>query len=203
MTLEPAILARGPQILIVRRDDWHAFYEKGKQEIERVAGTLLPALEHVGSTAVPGLAGKPVIDVLSGAQTLADGALIAEKLRAIGYAQIPFRPSTQATSPDRLFFLKRSSGTQEGVELSRPGFNIHVVPIDRFWQDDQLLLRDFLRTRPDVAAEYARIKCEVVGRISAYAEYTLAKSEFVERALEAARGGVSIAPDRGQPRPDP
>ena len=189
--MEPRIIARGPQILIVERDDWRAFYDAEKQALERVAGPLLLAFEHVGSTAIPGLPGKPVIDILAGMKALEDGPALADRLRASGYVPIPFRPAapagTSSADAARLFFLKRPVEMPEGVDLSHPGFNIHVVPMDRFCQDDQILLRDHLRKHPELVAEYARLKCEIVGRMADYREYTPAKSRFIEDVLKSAR----------------
>lgn len=182
-------IARGPQLLIVEREDWHTLYEAERQELEKRLGAQFAALEHVGSTAIPGLAGKPVIDILAGAASLQDPA-IGERLGAMGYVQIPFRPATaggEATAGERLFFLKRTAETAEGADASHPGFNIHVVPMARFRREDQLLFRDHLRARPDLVADYARLKCELAGRIADYREYAPAKSAFIEQVLRAAR----------------
>jgi GrpB-like predicted nucleotidyltransferase (UPF0157 family) len=170
----------------VQRDDWHAFYEDERDRLAAKAGAHLLAFEHVGSTAVPGLAGKPVIDILAGAAALDDAAVIAEQLGALGYVQIPFRTPDGKPS-ERLFFLRRPLQTPEGVDPSNPGFNIHVVAIGRLEQDEQLLFRDALLGQPALVEEYARLKCEIVSRMTDYREYTPAKSAFVERVLAAAR----------------
>jgi len=186
------ILVRGPQLLIVRRDDWTAFYDAERDALARAAGPLLVAFAHVGRTAVPGLASKPVIDILAGARSLDDATALAGTLAALGYVQIPFRPAGAAgVAVERLFFLKRPLETAAGVDPDHPGCNVHVVAMDRFAQDEQILLRDHLRAHPEVAAEYGRLKCEIAGRIADYREYTPAKSAFVERVLVQARSAAS------------
>jgi GrpB-like predicted nucleotidyltransferase (UPF0157 family) len=184
------IVARGPQILIVQRDTWLPYYETERRELAQVAGDILLAFAHVGSTAVPGLPGKPVIDILAGVQNLERSATLAERLASRGYIQIPFQPAT-ANSADngntRLFFLKRPLQTDEGVDPDHPGCNIHVVAMDRFHQDEQLLLRDHLIKHAELAAEYGRLKSEIVSTIADYREYTPAKSAFIERMLAQAR----------------
>ena len=190
--METKTLARGPQIMIVQREDWHSFYELEKRQLALIAGQFLLAFEHVGSTAVPGLAGKPVIDILAGANALEMADAISERLGKLGYIQIPFRPATPKissikASAERLFFLKRPLGTSEGADTSRPGYNVHVVPIDKLHEDEQVLLRDYLRRRPELIAEYIKLKCEIVGRITDYEEYAPAKSAFIERVLASAR----------------
>lgn len=179
--MEPTIIARGPQILIVQCDEWERYYEDARRAIEAAAGDLLLAFEHVGSTAVPGLAGKPVLDILAGTASLDNGPAIAARLQPLGFMQIPFM------TPDRLFFLKRMIEVAEGVDLKHPGFNIHVVPMDRFHQDEQLVFRDYLRGHPELAAQYAQLKCDLAGRIKSYKEYMPAKAEFVQRILASAR----------------
>jgi GrpB-like predicted nucleotidyltransferase (UPF0157 family) len=187
--MEAKIVARGPQVILVQREDWRASYDAELQKLESAAGTCLLAFEHVGSTAIPGLASKPVIDILAAAATLNDPA-IAESMNKLGYIQIPFvPPSKDANSQDvqRLFFLKRGTDTPEGVAPSQPGYNVHVVPMARFRDDVQLVFRDHLRRHPDLVAEYAGLKCEIVGRIASYSEYMPAKTAFIERVLTAAR----------------
>lgn len=190
--METKTLARGPQIVIVQREDWHSSFDLEQRELALIAGQFLLAFEHVGSTAVPGLAGKPVIDILAGANALEKADAISERLGNLGYIRIPFRPSTPNTSPmkegaERLFFLKRPLETSEGADTSHPGYNVHVVPIDKLHGDEQVLLRDYLRSHPELVAEYIKLKCEIVGRITDYKEYAPAKSAFIERVLASAR----------------
>jgi GrpB-like predicted nucleotidyltransferase (UPF0157 family) len=185
-----SIVARGPQLLIVRRESWAPFYEAEQRELARVAGDLLLAFEHVGSTAVPGLPSKPVIDILAGARSLDDAGALAARLAALRYIQIPFRPAnSDAVSTDRLFFLKRPLDASAGVDPDHPGCNIHVVAMERFAADEQLLLRDYLRAHPDVAAAYGRLKCEIAERIADYREYMPAKAAFIAGVLAEARRG--------------
>lgn len=186
--MQPTILARGAQIMIVQRDGWGPYYEAEKRSLEKAAGELFLALEHVGSTAVAGLATKPVIDILAGARSLEDGVGVAAKLSGLGYVQLPFRPVAQTPeSTERLFFLRRGADTAEGVDVDRPGYNLHVVPIEWFYSDDQILFRDYLRAHSDVAEEYGRLKCAIVARISDYRDYLPGKHEFIQRVLAEAR----------------
>ena len=182
------IVASGPQVVIASREDWPSFFASERGQLEAVAGNLLLGLEHVGSTAVPGLVGKPVIDILASTRDLKDAPAIAAKLSGLGYVQIPFVPATQnAVASDRLFFLKRPLATSEGADPSHPGYNIHVVAADKFHQDEQLLFRNYLRNHPELVAEYGLLKCEIVGRIKDYREYMPAKSAFIEKVLASAR----------------
>jgi len=166
------VLARGPEVVIVEYDPrWPAMYEAEKGRIIAATGDLFLWFEHVGSTAVPGLAGKPVVDILGGVRALEDIESHLSTLAELGYIQIPFLPG-------RRFFLRR------GLPES---YNIHVIPAAGFRDEPQLLFRDYLRSHPAVAAEYARLKCEIVRRIETYQQYMPAKAAFIESVIARAR----------------
>src|SRR5580658_467698 len=87
------VIARGPEIVIVAYDPrWPQMYEAEKARIAATTGDLFVAFEHVGSSAVEGLAGKPVVDILAAVRRLEDVASHAQALVGLGYVQIPFLP---------------------------------------------------------------------------------------------------------------
>jgi GrpB-like predicted nucleotidyltransferase (UPF0157 family) len=166
------VLARGPEVVVVASDPrWPQMFEEKKARIVAATGALFVAFEHVGSSAVPNLPGKPVMDMLAAVANLDAVESHLTALAALGYVRIPFLPG-------RVFLLKRG-----GVQ----NYNIHIVPLDRFQSDDQLMFRDYLLAHPEVAAEYAALKIEIVQRISTYAEYSPAKAEFIQSVLGRAR----------------
>ncbi|HEY6418175.1 MAG TPA: GrpB family protein [Candidatus Binataceae bacterium] len=165
------VIARGPEIIIVEYDSrWPQMFEAEKARLMAATGDLFVELEHVGSSAVPGLAGKPVMDMLAAVRNLGAVEAHVPALANLGYVKIPFLAG-------RLFFLKRG-----GID----NYNIHIVPRESFQTDSQLLLRNYLRSHPEVAAEYARLKCEIVGRIEHYSQYSPAKSEFIQSMVDHA-----------------
>lgn len=169
------VIARGPEVVIVQYDPrWPDAYRAETSRITEATGDLFLKFEHVGSTAVAGLAGKPVVDILAGVRSLEDVAPHLPALAELGYPQIPFLPG-------RLFFLKR------GLPES---YNIHVIPAANFSNEPQLLFRDYLRAHPEIADEYARLKCEIVERIKVYQEYMPAKAKFIESILDRVREGI-------------
>ena len=166
------VLARGPEIVIVEYDPrWPAMYEAEKARIGAATGDLFLEFEHVGSTAVPGLPGKPVVDILGAVRALPEVEAHLGALAELGYVQLPFLPG-------RLFFLRR------GMPES---YNIHGIPIAGFRGEQQLIFRDYLRSHPEVAAEYGRLKCEIVTRIETYQQYMPAKAAFIQSVMERAR----------------
>jgi GrpB-like predicted nucleotidyltransferase (UPF0157 family) len=170
---------------MVEYNGWREYYEAEKRSIEKAVGDLFVAIEHVGSTSVVGLVAKPIIDILAATQSLENGADIAASLEPLGYRQKPFIP--HRVTPERLYSSKRGINTPERVDPEHPGYNIHVVPFDRFFADEQLLFHDYLRNHADVAAEYARLKRDIVSRIGDYREYIPAKDPFIQRILADAR----------------
>jgi len=132
------------------------------------------AVEHVGSTAVPGLAAKPVIDIVVGVRRLKDAAACAAPLAAIGYECVP---EYEAEIPDRRYFRKGPFGGRT--------HHLHMVEFGgAFWRR-HLAFRDWLRTHPEDAARYGALKRELAATHEADREaYTEAKNAFV-REVEA------------------
>ena len=129
-------------------------------------------LEHFGSTAVPNLPAKPVIDIILIHPRVAEWPQLVEPLRALGYVYWAENPRK-----DRMFFVKGMPpfGT-------RRTHHVHVrVPEDA---QRELLFRDLLRADPALARQYGRLKQALAERYSTDRDaYTDGKSEFVEAAL--------------------
>jgi GrpB-like predicted nucleotidyltransferase (UPF0157 family) len=144
---------------------------------------LIRRVEHFGSTAVPGLAAKPVVDVLVEVADLqATRDRIAPVLEAQGYDYF-WRPTHGDDGPPfYAWFIKRDPGT--GVRTH----HIHMVEAGFVEHWDRLLFRDYLVAHPKVALEYQRLKLHLASahphdRVA----YTKGKTEFVVRVTEEAR----------------
>jgi GrpB-like predicted nucleotidyltransferase (UPF0157 family) len=137
-----------------------------------VAGVRL-ALEHTGSTSVPGLGAKPIIDILAGLEHEDDRAAAISAIQRAGYVH-----RGEQEIPGRDFF-RRGDPRQYHVHLTRVG--------STFWRD-HLAFRDWLRTHPDVAAAYMALKMQLARQYPTDREaYIRGKTEFVESVLHAAR----------------
>jgi len=149
-------------------------------------------IEHIGSTSVPGLPAKPIIDILLGACSLPmiEGRIPA--LEAMGYT---YRPEFEVVLPRRRYFVKPAE----------PPRHVHLHAVERkgaFWRD-HLLFRDALRALPDLAAEYAALKIELAARHrDNRSAYTDAKAPFIRSVIERARthGAFGIEPLNGASR---
>ena len=162
---------------------WPAQFEAEKQHLlSCLPRDSVGRIEHFGSTAVPGLAAKPVVDMLVEVRSLEETkARIAPILEALGYDYF-WRPSFgDSTPPFYAWFIKRDSS-------GKRTHHIHMVEA-HFEHWDRLHFRDFLIAHPAVAAEYADLKRTLSKRHpDDRSAYTSGKSEFVVRVTEAARG---------------
>ena len=158
------------------------------QEAERVKAVLgeeqVTAIEHFGSTAVPGLAAKPIIDLLIGVRSLDEARGAVPALSELGYAFWYDNPDT-----DRLFFVK-------GLPPNGPRtHHLHIVePDSPLWE--RLLFRDYLRTHPEEAQRYSGLKRELSARFPTDREgYTQGKTDYIEQVTQKARHTIQSRPE--------
>ena len=130
-------------------------------------------IEHIGSTSVPGLCAKPVLDILVGAQSLAAVTCRTAKLEEAGYL---YRPEYEAEIPDRRYFVRPAA--------SQPRVHVHaVVQGGALWLT-HLAFRDALRSSPELSREYATLKRQLAAQYREdKAAYTEAKSPFIARVV--------------------
>jgi GrpB-like predicted nucleotidyltransferase (UPF0157 family) len=162
-------------IIIVDYDPcWPAMFEKERARLQSSIGDWMNAIEHIGSTSVPGLAAKPVIDILVGVRALgdADTHCIAPIVN-LGYEYVP---EFENVMPYRRFF--RRSAT-DGLRSHQ----IHLVEKDTDFWHRHLLFRDYLRTHPARAQEYAALKRHLAPQFTDVNDYADAKTDFI-RATE-------------------
>jgi GrpB-like predicted nucleotidyltransferase (UPF0157 family) len=166
------------RIVIVDYDpQWPELYEREKQRITGALGDLLVAIEHVGSTSVPGLAAKPRIDIMTGVRSEDYLDRTIGPMTALGFEYIS---KYEDEMPYRRLFSREPSGDQIAV-------NIHTVAVGSEFWERHLLFRDYLRTNPDVAEEYARLKRDLAPQFIATNDYAEAKTEFIQSIETRAR----------------
>lgn len=166
--------------IIVKEYDprWALAFEQEKAAVLAAAGQWLEAVEHVGSTAVPGLAAKPVIDLLVGIRSLSEAPRTIAALTPLGYEYIS---DLEFYYPERRY-LQRLSGGGEHTH------HIHMVQTDTAFWADHILFRDYLRAHPAEVREYAALKRQLAARFrQSREEYTDAKGPFIQAVLERAR----------------
>lgn len=166
-----------PVIIADYNSQWPVRYEEEKGRILGVIGDKVVAIEHIGSTAVPGLGAKPVIDIMVAVRRLADTEACIEPLQSIGFE---YRPPDEVGIPERRYFTKGIPGART--------HHIHMVELTSTFWERHLLFRDFLRAHPEVAQEYYRLKKELADKYGEDREgYTEAKTSFIESVTDRAR----------------
>lgn len=134
---------------------YHSFYiERAQAEILRIKSVLPKnTIEHIGSTSIPGVGGKGIIDlyILEDRKNLNETSEIIQKL---GYV---FRPS--GGIPGERLFHKRTEKYQDGHKQT---FHIHLTYKGNKDWESCIEFRNFLRQNPDLAEEYSHVKLEAV-----------------------------------------
>lgn len=145
-------------------------------QLKRIFAGENVSIEHVGSTAVPGLGAKPIIDLMLGVEDLAQAT---DRIEALENFDYHYDPILEKDIPDRRYFRK---------PLLQPRtHHLHVVKTGgEFWVS-QLKFRDYLRAHPGVAQQYYELKARVAEECNqSGADYTSAKAPFIRAVLEAA-----------------
>jgi GrpB-like predicted nucleotidyltransferase (UPF0157 family) len=171
------------EVVVVPYDPcWPGMFERERLHLKScLPAGLVRRVEHFGSTAVPGLAAKPIVDMLVEVASLDETReKIVPILEAQGYDYF-WRPTWgDDTPPFHAWFIKRDGNGNRT-------HHIHMVEA-HFEHWDRLLFRDYLIDHPDAAREYGRLKTALSeahqgDRIA----YTQAKSDFIRDVTERAK----------------
>jgi GrpB-like predicted nucleotidyltransferase (UPF0157 family) len=160
---------------------WPLAFEREAARLRAGLGALALRVDHHGSTAVPGLSAKPVIDIQVSVATLTPLSAFGATLEALGYVHVPHADDSFCP------FFHRPRG--------RPHtHHVHVVESGGPEERRTLAFRDYLRDHADVAGEYERLKKSLAARADAAdpasgERYAEAKTEFVERIVSVALAG--------------
>lgn len=162
------------------------FKDERRHLLDCMPRELIGRIEHFGSTAVPGLCAKPVIDMLIEVRSLDEASSrVVPVLEARGYDYFWRPTSGDDVPPWYAWFIKRDDAGRRTHHLHfvEPSFSSH-------W--DRLLFRDWLVAHPDVARAYAALKSSLARTASDRLAYAQAKGDFIERVTaEAKRACVS------------
>ena len=153
---------------------WKDEYEKEKTILKRILGSYALDIQHVGSTSIPGLSAKPIIDI----------AVAVENLDSL-YKLIPIL--TEAG-----YDVKNSIETK-GEILARKGtpecrtHYIHVELIDSVYWNNHIIFRDFLIKHPQYIKKYEEMKRDVSNQVKERKAYTAQKNAFIQEVLQLAK----------------
>jgi GrpB-like predicted nucleotidyltransferase (UPF0157 family) len=159
------------RVLVVPYDDaWPRLFEVEADRLRAVLGTNLRVLEHVGSTSVPGLVAKPVVDLAASVESFDE--LDVSAVEALGYRYVE---RFEEELPNRRYF-------------TRGDYHLHVYEQEHDEFMDYVRFRDYLRTHPEDAELYGSLKLRLASEHPEDREaYQEAKAPFVARLVAALR----------------
>ena len=162
-------MTEAPVVIVPYDPTWPTQFEAQREVLERALSAWLAGpIVHIGSTAVPGLAAKPVIDIMAGVRSLAESQPAIGAATSLGYCYAPYRPDEEH------WFCKPSP-------LVRT-HHLHLVPLESPLWVQSLAFRDYLREHSGVAADYEALKRRLAEEHHCDREaYTQAKGPFIAR----------------------
>jgi len=160
---------------------WPMKYRQECYFLKSKLGNLVLDIQHIGSTAIPGMRAKPIIDIMIAVKYLDDAAPIHPILKELGYSYKP-----ELSSTERLFFRK-GNPVEFHLSITQPG--------DTPYWKNQILFRDYLISHPETGAEYEMIKLEAIKQLpdkdlddlSLSMGYSEKKGPFIKKVIEIAR----------------
>ncbi len=162
-------LEDGSVRLVPYESDWPRLFREEAARIQAALGRRILGVEHVGSTAVPGLVSKPILDMLGGVPRLEDARDCIEPLAEIGYEDLGIE-----LVPGHHVFGRGDPRTHHLHLVERDGDRWRIL----------LRFRDALRADPDLVARYEDLKRRLAGEFPyRRADYTEAKGDFIRSVL--------------------
>lgn len=163
-----------PVVIVDYNPRWPLLYEQEMKLIHRVLGSRIKAIEHIGSTAIPNLGGKNIIDIMVGVSNVDEANECLLPLESIGYKVV----TPQGDNAEWYYCLGKDQ---------QAGYHLHLVKFSSEHWNRHLLFRDFLRKNPQVSKEYYNLKKELAAKYGTdRLGYTEAKTMFIESTI--ARG---------------
>ena len=175
-------LRRGEVKIVAHNPKWAQYFRKEKQLLFKILGENVLDIRHIGSTSIPGLPAKPILDILAAVKTLAAVDTFTQDLNTIGYED-----KGDGGVPGRRFFVK-------GSEAKRT-HHLNFCEMDGFFWRGHLAFRDYLELHPGIAKEYSALKRELADRFpNDRGAYTAGKEDFVRSILVRVMNRTRTAP---------
>ena len=154
---------------------WKELFEREADALRGLLGEKALGIEHIGSTSIPGLAAKPIIDIMAAVASLAQGAKLIPVMEALGYEH-----RAHDIIPERLFFAKETSPEYRTHHLN-------LATLDSGFWKDQIAFRDYLRAHDQIATEYVDLKISLAETYARTQRLDRdGKTAFVAKVLELA-----------------
>jgi GrpB-like predicted nucleotidyltransferase (UPF0157 family) len=155
--------------------DWPIIFEREKKKVLEVIGEKIYSVEHIGSTSIPDLGAKPIIDMMADVEDFSVAKKCIPGLKKIGYTSFT-RP--HPWDPDHYFCC--------GKGPHSIGFHLHLMKLKCDEWDNHLLFRNYLRNHNEVAIQYCQLKKRLSKKHNR-GDYTKEKSTFIEKIIQKAK----------------
>ncbi len=160
-------------IIVPYSNNWPILFEMEKKRLLDAEKNAFISIEHFGSTAVPGMAAKPVIDIAGGMHSMKDADSIIPKLQELGYL---FPAEFNATLINKRWLMRLDEDKKHRTH------HLHLMIHNGDDWKNRLAFRDTLRASPETAKEYENLKRDLANRFRNDREgYSNAKKEFIAR----------------------
>ena len=164
-----------PIVLVPHQPQWRAWARQETALLSERLADYAPRIHHIGSTAIPGIAAKPIIDILVEVSPDFNARAITERMERHGYIRM-------SAADRRLSFNKGYTPAGYAAQV----FHIHIRA---YGDNDEIYFRDYLIAHPDVARAYEALKTSLLPKYRNDRDgYTQAKTDFVRRVTATAKG---------------
>ena len=183
----PLGIPRNKAAVVPYDPNWPLLFEEERRRITAAVGHIVAGVHHVGSTSIPGMPSKPILDIAVLLHKFEDGERCIEPLERIDYVHKGV--DEVDISGDR-FFLKgyHSHGTCPDGEEIRTHV-LHMYTLDSPIRRDHFQFRDYLIAHPEAAAGYARLKLALADKHSDdRTSYSAGKRSFIREVIAKAAG---------------
>jgi GrpB-like predicted nucleotidyltransferase (UPF0157 family) len=164
-------------VLVPYSKEWPSRFNAVRAQLLRAFGPQRVVIEHIGSTAIPGLAAKPIVDVLLGAASLHVIEERIDLLTGLGFDHVS---KYEHELPMRRYFVRPAGG--------QPRVNLHAVVLGSTFWIEHLAFRDALRQDPALVAQYLQLKADLADEFPQdRPSYTQAKAPFIRAVIASFR----------------
>jgi GrpB-like predicted nucleotidyltransferase (UPF0157 family)/uncharacterized protein YciI len=154
--------------LVPYTDQWEACFKEEAEALSSVLKKILVTIHHIGSTAIPGVVAKPIVDMITVVSDIQEVDPLTPALEALGY-----EAKGEYGMPGRRFFIKKQGGKRT--------FNVHIFEKDHPAIERHLRFRDYLRPHPEERDAYSHLKKELVSQSQDDIEqYCWGKEDFIK-----------------------
>ena len=180
----PLGLPRGSVVVEPYDPDWPVLFQHERRRIAAAIGHIVAGVHHVGSTSIPGLPAKPILDIAVMLNDFDDGVRCIEPLERIGYIHVGLLDDIPG---DRFFRKVRTPRDSCSNSEEIVTHHLHMYTLDSPIRVNHLVIRDYLIAHPDEIARYARLKLNLADKHpDDRASYAAAKGSIMTEVLAKA-----------------